>query len=164
MAGGNPGSTARADRFRSAAFRTLLALSAWLARREQLTPVTRGLMRLLGGLTVRAKRLGPQPDVAALGREWQRSFPSTEDHPITGADAATVYAEIRTNCPLRGTGDTAACHRLMGYDRAIAAAAGGTFVVLRSQAEPGVRVCQVAMRMHGAATDDLVPAHTRAAK
>jgi hypothetical protein len=151
------------DSIRKAAFTALLAMSAWLARRELFTPVTRRLMRLLGDATVRAKRIGPQTDVGALGREWQRSFPSLQDHPVTRVDATTAYAEIHTDCPLRGTGDTAACHRLMGYDRTIAGAAGGTFVVLRSQAEPGVQVCQVAMRMQGATTDDLVPAHTRTA-
>jgi hypothetical protein len=39
---------------------------------------------------------------------------------------------------------------------------GGQFVVLRSQAEPGVEVCQVAMRKADVPVDDLVPAHVRA--
>jgi hypothetical protein len=57
-----------------------------------------------------------------------------------------VHAEIRTYCPLRGTGDHNACHALMGYDRALMAAHGASFEVVRSQAEPGVEICQVAIR------------------
>lgn len=81
--------------------------------------------------------------------------------PVTGIDARTVYAEIHTPCPLRGSGDVHACHRMMEYDRAVMRCAGAQFVVLRSQAEPGVTRCQVAMRRLDDVVDDLVPAHLR---
>lgn len=73
----------------------------------------------------------------------------------------TVHARILTPCPLRGTGDVHACHRMMAFDRAVLRRAGGQFVVLRSQAEPGVTRCQVALRLQGQPIDDLVPAHER---
>ncbi len=40
---------------------------------------------------------------------------------------------------------------------------GGKLVVLRWQTEPGVNLCQVALRRKGADLPDLVPAHVRAA-
>jgi hypothetical protein len=51
---------------------------------------------------------------------------------------------------------------MMEYDRAVARAAGGRFVVLESQAEPGVTACRVALRLAGASLADLIPAHLRA--
>jgi hypothetical protein len=140
--------------------RAMLAFSAFLARRsERLSTLW---MRRLAHGTVRAKRIGQAADLPALATAWQRGFPSAQHVPIRTIDANTVHAEIHTPCPLRGSGDTRACWRMMEYDRAVARAAGGEFVVLRSQAEPGVTVCQVALRRAGAALDDLVPAHVRA--
>jgi hypothetical protein len=73
-------------------------------------------------------------------------MPSARMVPITTITPDEVRAEIRPPCPLRGTGDLEACHRLMAYDRALLAPHGGRLVVLRSQAEPGVHVCEVAIR------------------
>jgi hypothetical protein len=50
---------------------------------------------------------------------------------------------------------------MMAIDRQVAAAAGGRFVVLRSQAEPGVSVCEVALQTP-AARMPLIAAHERA--
>ncbi len=143
------------------AMRGVLAISAALARRPALHRLSDAWARGLAAFTVRTRRIRPQSDVAALGHSWQRSFPSAKQVPITGGDAQTVYAEIHTPCPLRGSGDVHACHRMMEYDRAVLRRAGGQFVVLRSQAEPGVTRCQVAMRRHDAPVDDLLPAHVR---
>jgi len=97
----------------------------------------------------------------ALGREWQRLMPNPKVMPITEVDGDTAYGEIRVRCPLRGTGDVEACHRLMSYDRALVAPLGARFVVLESQAEPGVTRCRVAMRPKAAPAEDLVEAHVR---
>jgi hypothetical protein len=94
-----------------------------------------------------------------MAEAWQRAFPTPEHHPIVAIDDTTAYAEIHTRCPLRGTGDVEACWRLMAYDRAFAARAGARFVVLASQATPGVKVCRVALRPEALPADDLVPAH-----
>ena len=138
----------------------VLGLSAALARRHE--GASLGLMGWMARRTVRTRRIGPAPDLPALGAAWQRGFPSAKQVPIVALDAHTVHAEIRTPCPLRGSGDTLACWRMMAYDREVAAAAGGRFVVLRSQAEPGVAVCEVALRRAGEPVDDVVPAHVRA--
>lgn len=139
----------------------VLRLSAGLARREKLTGMTYALMRGLAGATTRSKRIRQAQSVADLGEQWQRAFPSRKQVPIKRVDAQTVYAEIHTPCPLRGTGDVQACYRMMEFDRAVLRHAGGEFVVLASQAEAGRSHCEVAMRPAGASLSDLVPAHVR---
>lgn len=138
----------------------VLRVTAFVARRHEAASLR--LMRALARGTVRRKRIGPAKDLAALGLAWQRGFPSARQVPITAIDERTVHAEIRTPCPLRGTGDVTACWRMMAYDREVARAAGGEFVVLRSQAQPGVTVCQVALRQRGADLSDLRAAHEAA--
>lgn len=141
----------------------MLRLSAALARREHLTRLTYAFMRGLAGATTRSKGIRRAGSVADLGEQWQRAFPSRKQVPITHVDAQTVYAEIHTPCPLRGTGDVQACYRMMEFDRAVLRKAGGEFVVLASQAESGRTHCEVAMRPTGASLSDLVPAHERIA-
>lgn len=138
-----------------------LALSAWFARRPAFNPVTATLMRGMARLAIRAKGIRPARDAADLGAQWQRAFPSAKQVPIRRIERDTVYAEIHTPCPLRGSGDVHACHRMMEFDRAVLAHAGGQFVVLRSQAERGRTHCEVAMRRQGLPVSDLVPAHRR---
>lgn len=140
----------------------LLTLSAALARRPGLQAVSFAWSRWLARQTIRRRRIGPTRWPAELAVAWQRGFPAAKQVPIDEITGDTAYARITTPCPLRGGGDTAACWRMMEYDRTVAAAAGGQFVVLQSQAEPGVTACRVALRSRNAATDDLVPAHIRA--
>jgi hypothetical protein len=137
-----------------------LRTGAFLARRHE--TLSLAWMRRLAGITIRRKRIAPAGGLAALGAAWQSGFPSARQVPIVSVDDRTVFAEIHTPCPLRGSTDTVACWRMMEYDRAVAHAAGGEFVVLRSQAEPGVEVCRIALRRAGADLSDLVPAHVRA--
>lgn len=140
----------------------LLTISAALAMHPALDGASFAWSRLLAALATRTKRIGPATGLPALGAAWQRGFASPKQVPVTAVTADTVLARIDTPCPLRGTGRTAACWRMMEYDRAVAAAAGGQFVVLESQAEPGVTACRVALRLAGQPMDDLVPAHIRA--
>lgn len=140
----------------------MLALSAGLARRPRWQPLSFAWSHWLARQAVRRKHIGVAASLPALGRAWQQSFPSARQVPIEAVVGDTVYARIETPCPLRGSGNTAACWRMMEYDRAVAAAAGGQFVVLESQAEPGITTCRVALRLKGSALDDLVPAHIRA--
>ena len=100
--------------------------------------------------------------IEAVAAEWQRMFPSKEMVPITRIEDGTAYAEVHAQCPLRGTGDTTACHRMMEYDRDMLRRIGGQLVVLHSQSEPGRRHCEVALRVADAPVDDLEPAHVRA--
>lgn len=141
----------------------LLALSAGLARHPALWPLSRTWSRWLAATTVRRRKICQATrQISDLGAAWQRGFPSPIQVPVEAVTADTVFARIETPCPLRGSGRTAACWRMMEYDRAVAAAAGGQFVVLQSQAEPGVTSCRVALRRAGADMTDLVPAHLRA--
>ena len=140
----------------------MLAVSALLARRPALQRLSFAWSHALARAVIRRKRIGQATDLVALGHAWQRGFPSAKQVPIEAVTADTVVARIETPCPLRGSGRTAVCWRMMEFDRAVARAAGGQFVVLQSQAEPGVTVCRVALRYANASTNDLVPAHVRA--
>ena len=144
-------------------FTSLVPLSVWFSGRPQLAGLTRGLMRSFGSVTMFLTRAKPQADLASIGAEWQRMFPSDDLVPITGSDDDTVYAEIHMQCPHRGTGNVSGCHRMMEYDRKMLGRIGGQLVVLRSQAEPGVEICQLAIRQAGPSTADLTAAHERAA-
>jgi hypothetical protein len=141
--------------------RALLHVSAWLARDPARQAWSARWSRALATAAVRRARIDPAADAAALAAAWQRAFFSPRQVPVLRVGTDTAYAEIRTPCPLRGSGDTHACHRMMAFDRQVAAAAGGRFVVLRSQAEPGVQVCEVALQLPLARTA-LVAAHERA--
>ena len=107
--------------------------------------------------------VAPTPE--ALGREWERLLGNRLYARITAIDeaSATAYGEISGYCPLRGSGDVAACHRLMAYDRGLLATHGGRFVVLASQAERGRQTCQIAIRSQLLPAEDLIAAHQRKA-
>jgi hypothetical protein len=143
---------------RSSVQATLGAL-AFFARRPALLPLSNALTRSLARLTVRAKGIGRARDVSELGPLWQRSFPAKKQVPIESTSQDTVVAQIHTPCPLRGSGDLHACYRMMEFDREVVRKAGGQFVVLQSQATPGVQFCRVAMRLEGESLQGLVPAH-----
>ena len=140
----------------------VLRLLAFLARRPRLAFASDFVTRALARLTVKAKAIGTASDLAELGDLWQRSFPARKQVPIESISGNTVFARIHTRCPLRGTGDLEACHRMMEFDREVMRLAGGQFVVLESQATPGVAFCRVAMRLKGESLSGLVPAHERA--
>ncbi len=151
------------DSLNKVLWKPLLHASVWATR----TPARhryagRALERLLGGLTVSLKAAKTQADVGSVAREWQRMMPSRGMVPIVEETATTVVAEIHAVCPYRGSGNVAGCFRMMEYDRKMLETIGGELVVLRSQAEPGVSVCQVALRRKGADLSDLTPAHLRA--
>lgn len=102
---------------------------------------------------VRGKPARPiEPTAEALGREWRRLLGNPRTMPVVQVDeiSGTAYGEIHVHCPLRGTGDVAACHRLMAYDRGLLAPLGARLVVLQSQAEPGHSYCRVALLREGA--------------
>lgn len=144
-----------------------LRLNAALTRRawgrpleaHLLTPLFVGFTRLIrGGPRV---PVGSAPE--ALGREWERLLGNPRYARLTRVDVATstAYGEITGVCPLRGSGDVGACHRLMAYDRKLMAAHGARFVVLATQAEPGRHRCEIALRPYDLQAEDLVPAHRR---
>ena len=111
-------------------------------------PFTYPVMRILAWTTVRMRKGNKQHATEALALEWQKMFPGGKKTlPITEVKDDVAYAEIHFPCPLNGTGDGAACHRLMEYDRAMVKRLGGKFEVLESQAVTGKKYCKVAMRL-----------------
>ena len=83
---------------------SILAVSAWLARQERCNGLTAKFMTTLARITIRSKRVRHVDSLTDLGKQWQRGFPSAKQVPITDITDDTVYAEIHTPCPLRGTG------------------------------------------------------------
>lgn len=136
-----------------------LSLLGYTSQRKYLDPVTDVIATALGKLAIRTRGVGTAQDVAMLGTMWQRAFGGDKHHPVTKTEKDTVYAEIHTHCPLRGSGDVHACYKMMQFDRTIADHAGGQFVVLESQSNSGKTFCKVAMRMKGKSVDDLKEAH-----
>ena len=134
-------------------------LVAWPNRRERLAFVSAPLMRVMARAAMRKARVAPADTLPDLFAEWQRASPALADYRLTQITRETVYAEIHSQCALRGSGDVAACHRMMAYDREVMRAIGGELVVLESQATPGRTFCTVAMRRAGASMADFTPAH-----
>lgn len=146
------------------AFRLGLALNAALTRLPVLRAIEgRVLTPFFVWLTTRvrgAPKRAVTDDPASLGREWERLLGAGPYAKVTRIDAetGTAYGEITGPCPLRGSGDLAACHRLMAYDRKLLEPHRARLVVLASQAD-GRHACRVAIRAAALAHDDLVPAH-----
>ncbi len=106
-------------------FMSLVPVSVWLSSRSALETSTRRVMRFLGAFTMLLMRAKPQSEIEAVGNEWQRMFPSSDDIPITKVTDDTVYAEIHIQCGHRGTGNVRGCHRMMEYDRKMLERIGG---------------------------------------
>ena len=126
-------------------FNSLMGFTHWLTETKHRNVIGKPIMRGLGGLTLAVKKADEQSSATAAAEEWQRMFPSKKMVPITSIEGDTVYAEIRSECPYRGSGNVEGCYRMMEYDRKIMEKIGSTFIVVKSQAEPGVSHCQVAI-------------------
>ncbi len=142
-------------------FMRAAAVNAWLTRRPRWRYLEQ---RLLTPFSIRVTYWirGARPVAATaegLGLEWERLMPSRDLARLTAIEGGTAYGEIHARCPLRGSGDLEACHRMMGSDRGLLGRHGGRLVVLESQAEPGRTACRVAIRPIDADASDLVPAH-----
>lgn len=115
------------------AFNVGLKVNVALTRSRAQWPEQRVLTPAFVRLTQALRgRREVEPTAAALGAEWERLLASrktahvTHVAPATGSTLETAYGEITIHCPLRGTGDVHACHRLMAYDRALVEAAGAS--------------------------------------
>src|SRR5687768_3910206 len=87
----------------------LAALARRPVTRSLVGPLVRGLARLTRRIKApRAHSLSPT--ASELGQIWQGYLPSKKAVPIVSETDEVVHAEIRTYCPLRGTGDHGACH------------------------------------------------------
>jgi hypothetical protein len=129
-----------------------LARSRWHWR-------TRWLARLLAQWVWWKNAGRRQQQVADIAQEWQRLFGLPHLWPIERISEGTAYCRILFPCSLEGSGNVAACHRLMEYDRALLEKIGGRLVVLQSRADPRVTGgCKVAIRPLDDAREDLIPA------
>lgn len=120
------------------------------------------MMRLYARKTLKIRQVQPpgaQAGIEAIALEYQRMFPSKRMYEITELTEDTAYFDIHVQCPLRGSGDAMACHRLMQYDRSMADKLGANFRVLKSQSVTGAETCRVAIRKHGLPISDLVEPH-----
>jgi lipoate synthase len=126
-------------------FNSFIGLTHWLTATKLRNIMGKPLMRGLGGLTLTVKKAKKKGSAIESAEEWQRMFPSKKMVPITKIDSDTVYAEIRSECPYRGSGNVEGCYRMMEYDRKMMEKIGSTFVVVKSQAERGVSYCQIAI-------------------
>ncbi len=116
---------------------------------------------LIAKSTIKSKKIEEAKSLEELGRNWQKGFPAKKQVPVVAKDEKTIFGEIHTICPLRGTEDLEACYKMMSYDREIVKKAGGQFVVLESQAEKGVQKCRIAIRFQNEDMSDLKQAHER---
>jgi len=123
-----------------------LNVTACLAKQQRFEDLSNKLLGAVAIFSAQKIQDSRPRTIKELGTCWQNAFPSPKQVPLVDINEDTVYAEIRTPCPLKGSGDLKACHRMMAYDRAYMNHFGGKFVVLRSQAEFGVNVCKVAIQ------------------
>jgi hypothetical protein len=133
------------DQLNKKLFNTLMSLTYWLTETKRRNIIGKPLMRALGSITLHVKRAQKKSTVLESAEEWQRMFPSKKMVPITRIEENTVYAEIRSECPYRGSGNVEDCHRMMEYDRKMMEKIGASFIVMQSQAEVGHTHCIVAM-------------------
>lgn len=126
-------------------FNSLMGLTHWLTETELRNVIGKPFLRALGSLTLAVKKADRKNSAIEAAEEWQRMFPSKKMVPITQVDDDIVQAEIRSECPYRGSGNVDGCHRMMEYDRKMMEKIGAQFIVVKSQAEPGVSHCQVAI-------------------
>lgn len=118
-------------------------LTHWLTETELRNVIGKPVMRGLGSLTLAVKKADEKSTAKEAAEEWQRMFPSKKMVPITNVDGDTVHAEIRSECPYRASGNVNGCYRMMEYDRKMMEKIGSKFIVVKSQAEPGVTHCQI---------------------
>lgn len=128
-------------------FEFTLRILAALSRRTK-GPWTQQLTSGLAYLNVKVNGHKPKGSVEGLAKSWLKMMPPNQQElfRVTHIEDDTAYAEIHLHCPLRGTGDGEACHKLMHYDRSLMRSVGGSLEVLNSQATSGKSFCQLAIR------------------
>jgi len=138
-----------------------LAIQAFMFRKTIFNNLGYKLNSFIAQLTIKRKKINEAKTLDELGESWQKGFPSKKQVPITEKDNKTVYGEIHTKCPLRGTDDVSACYKMMSYDREIVSKAGGQFIILQSQATKGIEKCKIAIRFKEESSSDLQQAHEK---
>lgn len=137
-----------------------LRIYAFFSRRRTFKGFTRFLTRQAALLNIRLNRPKPGHTPQELAERWQQLMPpdAQDQFVISRADDHTAEVLIKIHCPLRGTGDNHACHKLMNYDRTLMEQVGGQLIVRSSQSNSGEPHCLLAIRKAGADVSDLEPA------
>ncbi|MEO1437866.1 MAG: hypothetical protein AAFV80_20160 [Bacteroidota bacterium] len=144
-------------------FTSTLKVLAFFSKRRFFDGLTRRLTRQSAKLNIALNKPQKGNDLQELAQIWQDLMPpdAKQNFPIAEVTADTAYTEIHLHCPLRGTGNTEACYKLMNYDRTLMNAVGGALIVLESQSNSGKPYCRLAIRKKGADMNDLIPAHRK---
>lgn len=144
-------------------FVRVLKILAFFSRRRIFDRFTCVLTKKNAILNIRLNNPIITNNVSDLAETWKKLMPSDGQHlfKITELSENTAYAEIHLHCPLRGTGDVEACHKLMNYDRTLMEKVGGELVVLESQSNSGKNYCSLAIREKGENMNDLIPTHKK---
>ena len=142
-------------------FNSLIYVTHWLTENKFRNLIGRPVLRCFGRITLLVKKGDRKETIEEIAKEWQQMFPSKKMVPIVKIERDTVFAEIRSTCPYRGSGNVEGCYRMMEYDRKMMETIGADFVVLKSQAEPEVENCLIALTKEHQNREDLTPAHIR---
>jgi|KBSSwiStaDraftv2_1062776.scaffolds.fasta_scaffold1263693_1 hypothetical protein len=108
-------------------------LVAWPNRHPSLQPFSDWLMRRLARIAMTRASVKEAHNLQQLHEEWSRSAPALANYKLTRIEGDTAYAEIHSECALRGSGNVGACFRMMEYDREVMRKVGGELVILESQ-------------------------------
>lgn len=144
-------------------FSATLKVLSFFARRKAFDFVTQLLTSFSAKLNLTLNKPKVSVSAETLAKTWQDLMPpdGKENYKIKKVTKDTAYTEIHLHCPLRGTGNTEACYKLMNYDRKLMDKVGGNLIVLESQSSSGKNFCSLAIRAKGKDTNDLIPAHKK---
>lgn len=144
-----------------AVFQRFLKVYAWFAHRNYLNFITRWLTTTMANFNISLNHPKKSNNLKELAYTWKKLMPADAQHlfKVKSINENTAITEIHIHCPLRGTGNTKACYKLMNYDRQLLKKIGGQLVVLESQSSAEQTFCKLAIRKAGVDISDLKPAH-----
>ena len=148
---------------KQAVFNFTLRILAFLAKRKRFDRLTEKATSQSAQLNLLLNKPKPAKDAADLAQTWLDLMPpdGQQHFKIEKVTEDTAYTQIHLHCPLRGSGNAHACHKLMNYDRKLMEQVGGQLIVLESQSNSGKPYCRLAIRKAGEEVQDLIPAHER---
>ena len=117
-------------------------LVAWPNRHPSLQPFSDWLMRRLARIAMTRASAKEAHNLQQLHEEWSRSAPALANYKLTRIEGDTAYAEIHSECALRGSGNVGACFRMMEYDREVMRKVGGELVILKIAGNAGPDILQ----------------------